>query len=69
MPQMRLEILDKPHTQDVAELMKDLAEKDREHIMCIHLNTRNMVVGIEAIAIGIFNACTVHPRKSITQLS
>lgn len=49
--------------QDVAELMKNLTKKDREHFICIHLNTRNMVVGIEVIAIGILNACTVHPRE------
>lgn len=50
-------------SKDVAELMQDLARKDREHFICIHLNTRNMVVGIETVAIGTLNACTVCPRE------
>lgn len=50
--------------QDVARLMKDLQRKDRENSMCIHLSARNMVVGIEAMAIGILNACTLHPREA-----
>ena len=50
-------------SKDASELMQDLARKDREHFICIHLNTKNMVVGIETVAIGTLNACTVCPRE------
>ena len=49
--------------KDVSELMQDLRRKDREYFICIHLNTKNMVVGIETVAIGTLNACTVSPRE------
>jgi len=50
-------------SEDASELMQDLVRKDREHFICIHLNTKNMVVGIETVAIGTLNACTVCPRE------
>lgn len=50
-------------SKDASDLMQDLTRKDREHFICIHLNTKNMVVGIETVAIGTLNACTVSPRE------
>jgi len=49
--------------ESVAELVSDLKSKDREHLLCIHLNTRNAVVGIETVSIGSLNANIVHPRE------
>ncbi len=50
-------------SKDASELMQELARKDREYFVCIHLNNRNVVVGIETVAIGTLNACTVSPRE------
>ena len=49
--------------KDVEELMQHLVKKDREHFICIHLNTRNIVVGIETVAIGTLNACGISSRE------
>ncbi len=49
--------------KDVEKLMQHLVKKDREHFICIHLNTRNIVVGIETVAIGTLNACGISSRE------
>ena len=36
---------------------------DREHLVCICLNTKNHVINIETISIGSLNASIVHPRE------
>jgi len=48
---------------EVANLVMDLNKKDREHFLCIHLDTRNAVIGIEEVTIGSLNAAVVHPRE------
>ena len=50
-------------SQDAAEMMQHLSRKDREYFICIHLNTRNIVVGIETVAIGALNVCGIYPRE------
>jgi len=49
--------------QEVVNLVKDLDRKDREHFLCIHLNTRSAIIGIEEVTIGSLNAAVVHPRE------
>ena len=49
--------------EDVEELIQHLVRKDREHFIGIHLNTRNIVVGIETVAIGILNACGISSQE------
>lgn len=49
--------------EDVGKLMQYLVKKDREHFICIHLNTRNIVVGIETVAIGTLNVCGISSRE------
>ncbi len=50
-------------SKDAGKLMQHLVKKDREHFICIHLNTRNIVVGIETVAIGTLNACGISSRE------
>ena len=48
---------------DVINLVKDLNKKDREHFLCLHLDSRSVVTGIEEVTIGSLNAAVVHPRE------
>ncbi|MCC7574857.1 DNA repair protein RadC [Candidatus Woesearchaeota archaeon] len=40
-----------------------LRDKDKEHFMILHLNTKNQVIKHETISIGTLNASIVHPRE------
>ncbi|MEF2244238.1 RadC family protein [Paenibacillus sp. IITD108] len=49
---------------DVHKLMAPIfTDLNKEHFVCMFLNTKNMVLGWETIAIGSLNACIVHPRE------
>lgn len=49
---------------DAAELlMEDLRYLDKEHFVCLYLNTKNHVIGRETISVGSLNATVVHPRE------
>ena len=49
---------------DVVELLEDyLKDKDREHFVCVHLNTKNKVIGIETVFIGTLNCTFCAPRE------
>jgi len=45
-------------------LREELRDKDREHFICLHLNTKNVVMAKETISIGSLNASIVHPREA-----
>ncbi|AGA59996.1 DNA repair protein (plasmid) [Thermobacillus composti KWC4] len=49
--------------EDVKSLLWDLQHLDREHFVCIFLNTKNKVIGRETISVGTLNAALVHPRE------
>jgi DNA repair protein RadC len=36
---------------------------DREHFVVIMLDTKNQVIGINTVAIGVLASCPVHPRE------
>ena len=36
---------------------------DREHFVVIMLDTKNQVIGINTVAIGILASCPIHPRE------
>jgi len=44
-------------------LSSELSHLQKEHFVCILLNTKNYVVGKETISIGSLNASIVHPRE------
>ncbi len=36
---------------------------DREHFVVIMLDTKNQVIGINTVAIGVLSSCPIHPRE------
>ncbi|MBC8080124.1 MAG: DNA repair protein RadC [Gorillibacterium sp.] len=49
---------------DVANLlMEDMRYLQKEHFVCLFLNTKNHVIGQETLSIGSLNASIVHPRE------
>ncbi|MDF2713936.1 MAG: repair protein RadC [Paenibacillus sp.] len=51
-----------PH--DVSQLMmEELRYLQKEHFVCLFLNTKNHVIGQETLSIGSLNASIVHPRE------
>lgn len=50
--------------QDVSALvMEELRYLQKEHFICLFLNTKNHVIGQETLSIGSLNASIVHPRE------
>jgi DNA repair protein RadC len=50
--------------QDVSTyLMEDLRYLQKEHFVCLFLNTKNHVIGQETLSMGSLNASIVHPRE------
>jgi len=47
----------------VARMLTHMTRLDREHFVCIHLDTRNVVLGVETVSIGSLNYSLVHPRE------
>jgi DNA repair protein RadC len=48
---------------DAKDIFQDLKFLDKEHFVCLFLNTRNHVIGRETISVGSLNAGIVHPRE------
>ncbi len=51
--------------EDVAKLMREMEDYDRESAKLIHLDTQNQVMGVETISVGSLNASIVHPRETV----
>ncbi|MGU3473124.1 RadC family protein [Paenibacillus sp. D51F] len=49
--------------QDVRDTVHDLKFLDKEHFICLFLNTKFRVIGRETISVGTLNASLVHPRE------
>lgn len=49
--------------KDARDVVQDLKYLDREHFVCLYLNTKNRLIGRETISIGSLNAAIVHPRE------
>ena len=50
--------------QDVAAILSEyLKETDREHFVLLLLDTKNSVIGITTVSIGILDSALVHPRE------
>lgn len=50
--------------EDVARyVMEDLRYLQKEHFVCLFLNTKNHVIARETLSIGSLNASIVHPRE------
>lgn len=49
---------------DVAyKSLEHIRHADREHFVCLHLNSRNQINAAETVSIGSLNATLVHPRE------
>jgi len=44
-------------------LMEDMRYLQKEHFVCLFLNTKNVVIAKETLSIGSLNATIVHPRE------
>ncbi|MFF2092054.1 MULTISPECIES: DNA repair protein RadC [Paenibacillus] len=50
--------------QDAADyVMEDLRYLNKEHFVCLFLNTKNHIIARETLSIGTLNASLVHPRE------
>ncbi|WP_138496240.1 RadC family protein [Paenibacillus pinistramenti] len=50
--------------KDAAEIVMDqLRYLNKEHFICLFLNTKNHLIGQETLSIGSLNASIVHPRE------
>lgn len=50
--------------RDVASLLtEELRYLQKEHFVCLFLNTKNHIIGQETLSIGSLNASIVHPRE------
>src|SRR5690606_38651417 len=50
--------------EDAAQLlMEELRYLQKEHFVCLFLNTKNQVLGQETLSMGSLNASIVHPRE------
>jgi DNA repair protein RadC len=49
---------------DVCDILRTYLEgADRENFVILMLDTKNQVIGINTVGVGILNACPVHPRE------
>ncbi|WP_054943580.1 RadC family protein [Paenibacillus ihuae] len=50
-------------SKDVRDAVSDLKFFDKEHFVCLFLNTKNRVLGRETISVGTMSSSLVHPRE------
>lgn len=44
-------------------VMEDMRYLNKEHFVCLFLNTKNQIIGQETLSMGSLNASIVHPRE------
>jgi len=49
--------------KDVYSLLKNLADKKREHFVVLSLGSRNQLIDIGEVSVGTLNASLIHPRE------
>lgn len=49
--------------RDVASLTYDLKNKKKEHLVCLYLNARNILLKKEVVSIGLVDKTLLHPRE------
>ncbi|RLA08009.1 MAG: hypothetical protein DRQ51_04075 [Gammaproteobacteria bacterium] len=49
--------------QDVLTLTFDIRDKKKEHLICLHLDSRNALIKKETLSIGVLDKSLVHPRE------
>lgn len=48
---------------DAYPLIRHLADRTREHFLCISLNGANEVIAVRTVSVGLVNRSLVHPRE------
>lgn len=48
---------------DVFPLIRHIADRRREHFLCISLNGAHEVIGVRTVSVGLVNRALVHPRE------
>lgn len=51
------------NSQDVISLTYDLRDKKKEHLVCLYLNARNVLLKKEVISVGLLDKTLLHPRE------
>lgn len=51
------------NSQDVISLTYDLRDKKKEHLICLYLNARNILLKKEIISVGLLDKTLLHPRE------
>ncbi len=49
--------------KDAVALVSDLKSKKQEHLICLYLNARNILIHKETVSIGTLDKSIVHPRE------
>ncbi len=51
------------NSQDVLSLTHGIRDKKKEHLLCLYLNARNLLLKKEIISIGLLDKTLLHPRE------
>lgn len=51
------------NSQDVISLTCDLRDRKKEHLVCLYLNARNVLLKKEVISVGLLDKTLLHPRE------
>ncbi len=51
------------NSQDVLSLTYDLRDKKKEHLVCLYLNARNVLLKKEIVSVGLLDKALLHPRE------
>jgi len=51
------------NSQNVVSLTYDLRNKKKEHLVCLYLNARNILLKKEVISVGLVDKTLLHPRE------
>jgi len=51
------------NSQDILSLTYDLRDKKKEHLVCLYLNARNILLKKEIVSVGLLDKALLHPRE------
>ncbi|PIZ64894.1 hypothetical protein COY14_03640 [Candidatus Roizmanbacteria bacterium CG_4_10_14_0_2_um_filter_36_9] len=51
------------NSKDVFALTYDLREKKKEHLICLYMNARNVLLRKETVSVGLLDKTLLHPRE------
>jgi adenine-specific DNA-methyltransferase len=51
------------NSKDITSLTYDLRDKKKEHLICLYLNARNVLLKKEIVSVGLIDKTLLHPRE------